>query len=305
MKVFNRLLIVLENSLNVVYKIFMLKVAGVTVLYHPDKEIISNIFSYLNQIEHLYIVDNSDVINPIVNKLKEHSNITFIENSENIGIASALNLSAKKAIEEGYDLLLTMDQDSTISNNLVSNMVKEFAKDEKIGIIAPFVVHMENPKEPDNQRLEKVMVAMTSGCLISLRAYKEIGGFLDEFFIDYVDNEFCLRMNVYGYNVYQLNSVKVFHRLGAIESKNFIFRKVFPTNHSPLRWYYRTRNRLYFYKNYKKYYPDYIRFDKVVFFKDFIKILLYEKDKIKKINMIILGYYDYKRNKFGKFKLNK
>ena len=283
----------------------MLRVAGVTILYNPDEEMISNILSYLDQLELLYIVDNSEEVKTdVVNRIISYPKIKIIDNNGNIGIAAALNKSAKKAIEDGFDLLLTIDQDSRISDNLVLNMLKEFEKDEKIGLISPFVNHVENPRQPPNLGLEKIMVAMTSGCIIRLSTFEKIGYFLEKFFIDYVDNEFCLRLTSNGYKIFQLNSVSVYHKLGAATSRVFIFKKVFPTNHSPLRWYYRTRNRLYVYKKYGKQFPHYLLFDLKVFFKDYMKILLYERNKIQKIKMIFLGYRDYKRNKFGKFSYN-
>ena len=279
----------------------MLKVAGVSILYNPDENIISNILSYLNQVEILYVVDNSDEKAKNRNiDFKSFAQIRTLEKKGNLGIGVALNKSAKKAIEEGYDLLLTMDQDSRITDNLVNEMVKEFEKDEKIGILAPFVIHVENPRKPANSGLEKITVAMTSGCIIRLSAYEKIGGFLEKFFIDYVDNEFCLRMISSGYKVLQLNSVYLYHKLGNTKPRNFIFKKVFPTNHSPLRWYYRTRNRLYVYHKYKNQFNKYIIFDISVFLRDFLKILLYECNKLKKIKMMLLGYRDYRKNKFGK-----
>ena len=48
----------------------MLRIAGVTILYKPDEEIAKNILSYLNQIERLYIVDNSEKeIKPVTDNL--------------------------------------------------------------------------------------------------------------------------------------------------------------------------------------------------------------------------------------------
>lgn len=282
----------------------MLKISGVTVLYNPDKEILKNILSYLNQIERLYIIDNSEEeIKPVTDNLRSYSRVRFLDNKNNIGIAAALNKSADQAIKDGYDLLLTMDQDSRISENYVNEMLVEFEKDERIGILTPFLIHNENPKKSKTTGVENITVAMTSGSVINLSALQKIGGYLEKLFIDYVDNEYCLRMNSLGYKVLRLNSVYVYHNLGAIKPRNFLLKKIFPTNHSPLRWYYRTRNRFYVYKKYKKRFPAYIRFDKKEFFKDFLKILIYESDKIEKIRMIILGYRDYRKNRFGKFNL--
>jgi len=279
----------------------MTKIAGVTVLYIPSESVITNILSYLNQVEKLFVIDNSETENKsLLENIIAYSNVSFIPNKNNIGVAAALNKAAQLAINSGYDFLLTMDQDSRISDDSVKKMLKEFYSDEKIGIIAPFVIHIENPRQPSSQGVEEITVAMTSGSIIRLSTYKQTGGYLENFFIDYVDNEFCLRIHLLGYKVLQINSVHLHHKLGSIEQRKFFWIKVFPTNHSPLRLYYRTRNRLVVYKKYKDQFSDYIRADKVSFLKELLKILLYEGEKLKKFKMILKGYFDYKKNKFGK-----
>jgi len=280
----------------------MHSVAAVTVLYNPDEDVLANILSYRKQVEKLFIIDNSEIENRnFVEYFNSFPDICFVSNKKNLGMAAALNTAAQLAIKEDYNFLLTMDQDSKISDGLVKKMLTEFGEDDKIGLLAPFVIHIENPKEPSSYGLQDITVAMTSGCIIRLSVYKETGGFLEKFFIDYVDNEFCLRIQLAGYKVMQLNSVYLYHKLGFTEPRKLLFTTVFPTNHPPLRWYYRTRNRLFVYKKYGDQFRLYIKFDKKLFLKDFIKILLYEQLKMKKIKMIIRGYQDYKRNKFGKF----
>lgn len=278
-----------------------MKTAGALILYNPSPDLMQNIESYIQQVDKLFVVDNSDREHHYCDTLLRLKKISYTDNQGNLGIAKALNIAAQKALDEGFDLLLTMDQDSSISADLVEKGRNEFLKDSSIGIIAPYMVHSQNPIYPTNDNLIPITAAMTSGSLINLTLLKKIGWFLEKLFIDYVDNELCLRMKSSGYKVMQLNSVYVFHNLGNVVPRKLIFKKLHPTNHSPLRWYYRTRNRLYFYKIYGKKFKKYMRFDKSVFLKDFIKILLFEKYKIEKINMIIKGYYDFKKNKFGKF----
>lgn len=281
-----------------------MRVAGVTILFNPMIEVERNILSYLEQVEQLYIIDNSDKINRNLTSknIKSLPGVIEIPNEENIGVAAALNKSAERAIEDGYDLLLTMDQDSKISDNLVSEMLREFEKNKKIGILSPFVIHPVNPLTPPDNLTEEIQVAMTSGSIIRLSVYKETGKFLENLFIDYVDHEYCLRLNSHAYKVVQLNSVFLYHKLGEIKQKKLFFKKIFPTNHSPLRLYYRTRNRFFVHKKYKKIFYEYVKQDRVIFLKEIIKIIFYEDEKLKKLKMIILGYYDYRKNILGKYK---
>jgi rhamnosyltransferase len=280
----------------------MLKIAGVVILYNPKKEINENILSYINQVDFLYVVDNSELPSDQIEHIIKSNpkSLEVVRNNVNVGIASALNIAAKKAIENGFDLLLTMDQDSRVSENYVSEMLLEFERDECIGILSPYIIHTKNPRMPVLTGLVEVATAMTSGSVIKLSAHVQIGGFLEKLFIDYVDNEYCLRMKKSGYKIFRNNSIYIYHELGEAKARKFIYKKVFPTNHSPRRWYYRTRNRFYVYKEYKNEFPDYIKFDKRVFIKDIVKILLYEKNKIQKFKMILIGYRDFKRDNFGR-----
>lgn len=279
----------------------MKKIAVVIVLYNPDLDVLDNINTYVNKVEKLFVIDNSDNINgSLVEKIQLLKKTVYVSSNSNIGIAAALNLAASMAIEDGFDLLLTMDQDSLISDNFISEMLEEFERDDKIGVLSPYIVHIKNPQKSIISGIENVTTAITSGSIIRLTAHKEIDGFLEKFFIDYVDHEYCLRMRSFGFKILRLNSVYIYHELGDVKSRKFFFIKVFPTNHPPQRWYYRTRNRFYVYKIFKNQFPDYIKIDKREFFKELLKICLYEKNKIQKFKMIMYGYLDFKRNKFGK-----
>ncbi len=276
------------------------KIAAVVVLYNPECDIINNLQSYINQVNKLFIIDNSTVLNQeLANQIKQFDNIEYLKNPYNVGIASALNTGAVKAIGQSFEFLLTMDQDSSFSNGAVENMLNELLDNKKIGILSPFLIHVNNPKTPSGDKLTKITVAMTSGSIIRLSAYQEIGGFEEKLFIDYVDNEYCLRMQLFGYKIMQLNSAYLYHNLGDVRAKNFFFIKVFPTNHSPIRLYYRTRNRFYVYSKYKKFSHNYILKDVWLFIKEIIKIILYESNAMKKIKMILFGYMDFRKNIFG------
>lgn len=280
----------------------MKRVSAVIVLYHPEINVIENIKTYLPQIERLYVVNNSErPLDPKISSFLLSDKIKVINNLENLGIAKALNQGAIIAIDEGFDYLLTMDQDSKFLDNFIDIMISILEKDSKIGILAPYIIHEKDPIKPQNDDCFDITVAMTSGCILKLEAFKEIGGFLEELFIDYVDNEYCLRLKTSGYKIKQINSIKLIHNLGETVPKRFFLKKTITTNHSPLRYYYRTRNRFFVYKKFKSKFFYYVKEDRNIFFKEMIKIILFESEKYRKFYMILLGFRDFRRNKFGKF----
>lgn len=285
----------------------MSKVAAVIILYNPELSVITNIKSYIDQVDKIYIVDNSDEINDsFFAKIKSLNNVDYFYNKRNLGIAAALNIGANKAINEGYGYLLTMDQDSEASPFMVSELLNCFSVDNKIAVVAPL---LRNPTgrnyiSPSNKLCEKVLTVWTSGNLIDLSIYKLTDGFRESLFIDYVDHEYCLRLNKMGYKIYICNKTFLIHNLGNIKEVNLIYRKVYPTNHSPVRIYYRTRNRFYIKKLYNNFFPEFFKQDNKDFWRSFLKVILFEKNKRKKIKYSIKGYKDFRKNKFGIFKNN-
>jgi len=282
----------------------MPKVAAIVVLYNPEPDVLKNVNSYIDQVDKLFVVDNSDIANDTLGeKIRNLSRSEYISNQTNVGIAAALNIGVNKAIDEGFEYLLTMDQDSEAPPSMISNLMECFAVDNKIAIVSPILYHPKGRKVTYtiDKPFEQVITVWTSGNLIKLNIIKSIGGFKEELFIDYVDHEFCLRLNQMGFKVYVCNNTILKHNLGKIEEVNLIFRKVYPTNHSAIRLYYRARNRFYVKQTYKDVSPEFFKQDNKDFWKSFLKVILFEKNKLKKVKCFVKGYLDFKKNIFGKY----
>jgi len=280
------------------------KIAGVVVLYYPDVDCIQNIYSYLNQIDYLFAIDNSEIQNSeLINKLIQNSKVKYIFNKENLGIAAAMNQASSLAIKNNFDFLLTMDQDSSVDSKLIENYRKFFLSSNfsDIGILAPVPNYYPESDEEKLPGSKEKDVVITSGCLLNLRIFEKVGPFKEDLFIDYVDFEYCLRLWRKKYKVVQLYSAKIYHQLGNLERKNILFWKVYITNHTPIRYYYRTRNRLYVDIKYLLVYSSFVFKDIFIFFNELVKVIFFERDKLSKLKMILLGVKDFLRNKYGKF----
>jgi len=281
-------------------------IAGLVVLFNPDHSVIDNILSYIKQISVLYVIDNSELCNTnIVETIKSFNNTKYISNGENIGIARALNIGAENSIKDGFNFLFTFDQDSKATPEMIEIMVSYLDENDysNIGILSPFQDN-KGYKNPPNKKVTKVSNIATSGNLLNLDAYTKVGPFLDELFIDYVDVEYCLRLNSSGFKVIRLNDAILIHNLGNIVKRRFLFRKVAVTNHSPLRLYYRTRNRFYVLRKYKYKFPLFSIYNFFRLFMETLKVVCFESERIEKIRMMVKGYSHYKKNNFGKLILH-
>lgn len=154
-------------------------IAGVVVLYNPEADVFDNISTYYNSLDKLYVVDNSEVPSEkLLLKLKKSfSKVEYHHLENNQGIAKALNVAASRAFEEGFDWLLTMDQDSQASEGMVPTLLEVCAKipKERIGIIAPKYILETDSSELDQNNIQEVDVVITSGNLLNMCAFKEIG----------------------------------------------------------------------------------------------------------------------------------
>lgn len=274
-----------------------IRVSGVVVLYNPERTVMDNIESYIDELETLYVIDNSTEKNPdIIEKITEINKCIYIDNHGNQGIASALNAGAKMAMENKASWLLTMDQDSSFDKGDLRKMIEWITENltDDVGIVSP--------KHGENQHNFKYynLITMTSGNLINLNIFSNINGFEDKLFIDGVDTDYCLKLANNGYKIHRF-PVLLNHKLGNTRKFKIWNFKAHPTNHSALRRYYITRNRFYLWKKYRKSNKKFIRWEQFQTIKEMIKVILFEKDKIKKFIFSLRGYFDYKRNKFGQY----
>lgn len=277
-----------------------MKLAGVVVWYNPTNKDIKNIETYIDDVEKLYIVDNTEGKDN-KDKVPKSKKIEYIFQNENMGIAKALNIACQKAINEKFQFILTMDQDSSFCNDDLKKMKSIASKQDltKIGIISPWhktKLKIEKPKDSIDYPLD----VMTSGNILNLDIYKKLKGFKEFLFIDGVDIEYCLNLKKNGYRVMRINTIEMQHDLGDIFYRKFFNKEFMCDNHNYLRIYYMTRNYRYIKSKYRDIAPEFC--DILVKIKGLIfKIIFYEDDKYRKLRSIILGIIDYKKQKYGKY----
>ena len=274
------------------------KYCGVVVLYEPDiNEVLKNIDSYIDYLDILYVMDNSKDSHE---KYFKNKKIKYTFYGENKGIAKGLNDGCKNAIKENFDWILTMDQDSFMSDKPMSEMIKYIDNNDtsKDGIVT--VWHESNlDKEKPKEDIDYPLDEMTSGNFLNLDIFKKIGEFREDFFIDGVDIEYCLRLRKNGLRIVRLNYVSMIHNLGNVTYHKFLGKTFMCTNHSALRNYYMQRNYRYINDEYKDIEPEFC--DILIHIKlRLFKIIMFEKDKINKIKHIFKGIKDYKKGIKGK-----
>jgi len=221
-----------------------------------------------------------------------------------MGIAAALNKGCDLAFQNKYDWILTMDQDSQFEGSDFFNEVFNRRYTDTAIIAASYNNLYINVRPSEYPSFIDVAFVITSGNILNLKIWQNIGQFIDKLFIDEVDNEFCVRAINNGFRILVSNKIYLKHKLGeGLKVKHFLTGKeIVLTRHSPIRVYYTVRNNLYIWRKFMFSNFGFVlnRVKNILYLVG--KILLYFPDKKEYLHYISMGIIDALRGKYGKFK---
>jgi rhamnosyltransferase len=250
-----------------------------------------------NQVKAIVIVDNgsTDEELRLVHELVAGGHAELILNGRNLGLAAALNQGLTWGEKRGLQWVVTFDQDTTPGENLIqeAGLIFDAHRTKPIAVIGAGWVG--TPRyglgcaDPGGIELACVI---TSGALHSVAIWRTLGGFRDDFFIDYVDTEYCLRARRDGYLVTRACRITMHHTIGAPSTRRMIFRSVTPSNHSTMRRYFITRNRIRVWRMYWRREAAYVGVDVKAFWKELVKLVLFESDRPAKLHAVARGVRD-------------
>ena len=278
----------------------MSSIAAGIVAFNPDIDRLeSNILNIRNQVEKLYVIDNASDNLKDIEKLCDKYDAHLVANIENYGIAKALNQMCQFAQREGYEWIVTLDQDTITPLEMVAEM-RPYLSNEKIGIVCPAVRYEGRKDAPKLSKTTNfVHACMTSASLTKISVWSEVSGFKEEFFIDFVDNEFCMKLSIAGYRILRVNACVISHQLGDIREITILgIIKKTTISHSPWRFYYMIRNNKFFITEYK----SYLNFTKELLKLWYIMIEGYISSNQKRATFMSMrqGYKDGKMKVLGK-----
>jgi len=225
-------------------------IALVAVTHNPSERCVQNIADASGQFCKCFVADNSGPHSRALSRLHKVPHIEIIANIENLGLAMALNQLASLALERGFDWIVTIDQDT----RLLPDFLQEMLSSKKIypaNLAAVGCDYRRDTKArprfktSSHPLFKEKATVITSGCLTNLSAWRTIGGFNSDFFIDAIDHEFCLRLRKAGFAVGFTSKVLMHHGIGENVDSKFRSHFVFPHQHPPWRNYTSARNTTY------------------------------------------------------------
>ncbi len=281
-----------------------MKVAAVIVTYNPGEELTKNIAALQSQVDHIIVVDNGS------SKPPDDSSITFLHNTINLGLATALNQGVRLALELHAQWIITFDQDSIATPSFIRGL---FAAYEACPYAAEVMLVGSTYQDPTSGEIVSLAddkssssfrpatYTWTSGCLMNASVFKAVGYFRDDFFIDYIDIEYCLRCQKHGFKLLESAQAVLLHNVGQPTRRRFLGKLYSTSNHSALRRYYSARNRTRVYIEYWGSHRLWILKDLRIYLKQLRDILLVEEQRWLKLSYVLRGIRDGLRNKGGKY----
>lgn len=221
----------------------------IIILFNPTKTEIDNVKN-ISSLFRGTIIDNSSKHNFNTTELNK---MQYIALKKNIGIAAAHNIGIKQAINDTEArYIIFFDQDSDFPNTYPLEIAKEYAtlrtSGINVGALGPTVIQKETGEVYKSAfHKEQVMARsfirkpeiIASGCCVDKSVYNHTGLNNEEFFIDFVDSEWCFRLQSHGYLCGTTSNIIINHKVGRKEMH--IGSHIIIIS-APFRYYYQYRN---------------------------------------------------------------
>jgi len=180
------------------------------------------------------IWDNSPT--PITNH-QLFSSFIYKHSQENLGVSGAYNRAMKIAGAMGCEWLLLLDQDTAIPVDFLPKMMKlgnRLLNQTRIAAIAPFLMDGDrilSPLKAEFKRFRPLqqlvegiipghVSAANSGTLMRIDALRKIGGFNEDFWLDYSDVVVFHLLHERGMQIYIAGDLVLQHKMTIIDFKD-------------------------------------------------------------------------------------
>ncbi len=211
------------------------------------------------------VIDNAsedDTVSIIQSLSREE--IEVAKMPKNLGVAGAFNAGLGRAAASRAEWLFILDQDSICGARCLDTLLQSAGelvnRGEIVGAVCPtarsrtlpgVVFHpyrwtgreftpvsdADSSGPPD--RPVSIDSTISSGTLYRVKALDAIGGFREEYFIDFVDHECHMRLRRAGWTIWWEKRAELHHRLGKIQEMTDDGPWI---EHEPFRYYYMARN---------------------------------------------------------------
>lgn len=260
----------------------------------------------------ILLVDNGSTDGSVGCFRERYPGMEIIENGTNLGFAEGNNVGIRRAMDEGADYVLLLNNDTVVDLEFLGELVKVAEGDERIGIVGPKICYYDNPTivwsvggkinfftssignygdgivQTNFTGVENVDYVSGCALLIKNEVIMNIGLLDKDYFLYFEETDWNVRAHNHGYISVVNRDTRILHKSGAS------VKKVKDSN-----YYYFARNTLLFLKKNGKWY-HYIVFCPL-FITQYFSILVFNLVKGNKIRYknIICGVTDFIKGNYG------
>lgn len=268
-------------------------ITAVVTAYHPDDRLSAVIDAALVTCTNVIVVDNTPTAEPA--EEPADAKVRVLRSGRNGGLAGALN-DAVRALPAETEAVLVLDQDSVLPAGMVSALAAHLA-DPTIGVIAPTPVDAADGRSydrfsPSGDGLVDRDSVITSGMIVRRSVLEAAGPFRDEFFVDWVDNDFCLRLRRNGVRIVQDMATVLPHSIGDRGEHRFLGRTVKVLRYSAWRHYWITRNGLVMIRENLRHSPGWSLQAFLYIGRQALTTAVFEPSRAKNVKAILRGVRD-------------
>lgn len=297
---------------------YLKRVTPIIVTYNPSTGVLSKLLASLDHFKTVQLVDNGSYNAIALKELcSKYENVQSSFLNSNIGLAEAQNKAIEELEDEVLDgaFILLLDQDSVPIDNFIAVLYEHaiglMNADVKLAVIGPALVDTYSDsrfgfiRKGKRFYIEDTTTSVfqcdgvnSSGSLIPLAVWKELGGNNPQLFIDHVETDWCFRVRAAGYVCYGTFDAAMSHSMGESTLRYWLFGWRTMPDRTPERHYYLFRNSMFLQK--QNYVPSSWKI------KNTIKLLLtmgyfgvFHPQRIKQLLSMYIGIKDGVTGKFG------
>jgi GT2 family glycosyltransferase len=244
-------------------------VASVTMSYNSVHVLPRQMEALLRQtrpLQEIIVVDNASTDGTVEMLARQFPQVTVLPMSQNVGAGGALEAGvAYAAQKKRYDWVWTFDDDSVPNHDALQLLLEGVESlgnaGGDVGIVASLPIHRETGTpyppllwrngyvKPSTQMLQQPIwladLVIVSGSMVRREVVERIGLPRADFFMDFIDFEYCLRARSHGYRIAVITRSQFAHEIGNPRRVHLLGYAGLWPNQAPWREYYISRNTTY------------------------------------------------------------
>jgi GT2 family glycosyltransferase len=212
---------------------------AIAIINWNDRENSSECLTSLRKIEYpnyeILLVDNGSTDGSRQYLGEQFPEAILLTNAENLGFTGGFNVAIKRALEDGAEYVLCLNNDTVLDRNFLTELTTAGERESAIGALCPLEYDYFRPTEivyaggriglvkgrnrgigqiDHGQFASTVDTGMLCGAamMIKSRALMNTGLFDPEFFFSWEDKDMAVRLTKNGYRIVFVPSARFWHK---------------------------------------------------------------------------------------------